>query len=173
MANIEDVKIGPCSVTFDGTDLGYTKGGVTATVATDTYEVTVDQGGTSVKKEKIIGRSITAEVPMVETSIEKAMLIMPGATLVTDSSDANKKRMDVSVGIGVDLVDLAKSLVLHPTEAGSDVSLDVIIPKAATAGAMELVYSNDAERVYNTTWKGYADANNLLFQIGDLTATAA
>ncbi len=38
-SNTENVKLGPCKITYDGVDLGYTKGGVEVTVETSTYEV--------------------------------------------------------------------------------------------------------------------------------------
>ena len=55
-SNTENVKLGVCSVTFDGVDLGYTKGGVDVTIATTTKEVMVDQFGQSEINEYMKGR---------------------------------------------------------------------------------------------------------------------
>lgn len=47
MANthVKNIKLGACAVSFAGTDLGYTKGGVEVEVSTETLKVTVDQLG--------------------------------------------------------------------------------------------------------------------------------
>lgn len=80
-SNTRNVKLGVCSVTFDGVDLGYTKGGVEVEVKTETKKVMVDQFGNSEINEIIIGRSATAKVPLAETTLENLARIMPGATL--------------------------------------------------------------------------------------------
>jgi hypothetical protein len=80
-SNTENVKLGVCSVTFGGVDLGYTKGGVDVTIATTTKEVMVDQFGNSPINEIIIGRTCTAKVPLAETTMINLARIMPGAVL--------------------------------------------------------------------------------------------
>lgn len=84
----ENVKLGVCSVLYDGVNLGFTKGGVEVEVATTTYEVTVDQFGNTPISELITGRTVTATVPLAETTLENLALIMPGSTLVTDGTKA-------------------------------------------------------------------------------------
>lgn len=81
-SSTKNVKLGVCKVTFDGFDLGYTKGGVEVTVKTETHKIQVDQFGKSVINETIIGREVMAKVPMAETTLENMVAIMPGATLV-------------------------------------------------------------------------------------------
>src|SRR4051812_23802129 len=82
-SNTENVKLGVCLVTFDGVDLGYTKGGVDVEVATETKKVMVDQFGNSEINEVIMGRTCRAKVPLAETTLENLARIMPGSTLVT------------------------------------------------------------------------------------------
>lgn len=78
----ENVKLGVCGVKFGGVDLGYTKGGVTVEVSTDTHKVTVDQFGESEVNEYIMKRSVKVSVPMAETTLNNLVKIMPGATMV-------------------------------------------------------------------------------------------
>lgn len=80
-SNTENVKLGVCSVTYDGRDLGYTQGGVDVTVASTTKKVMVDQFGNSEINEYIIGRTCSAKVPLAETTLENLVEIMPGAVL--------------------------------------------------------------------------------------------
>lgn len=174
-SDTQNVKIGVCQVFYDGVDLGYTKGGVEVTVETETYEVTVDQFGASPINEYIQKRTVSAVVPLAETTLENMVSIMPGAALVTDSIDPTKKKVTVPNGIGTDLLKIAKKLVLHPQGLDSnDKSEDFTIPLAATAGALSFAYKYDEERVFNVTFNGYPDpATKELFVFGDESASDA
>lgn len=168
-----NVKVGVCTVTFAGTDLGYTKGGVEVEVTSEKYTVTVDQFGQTPIDDYLIGRSITVTTPLAETTIDNLVTTMPGATKVVDSVDNTKIKAEVTTGIGTNLLDIADKLVLHPIAAGNSVLEDVIIPKAATAGNMSFAYQLDTERVFNVQWTGYPDpATGLLYVVGDETASA-
>lgn len=177
-SSTENVKIGVCRVLF-GTagaevDLGYTKGGVEFDVTTDTHEVTVDQFGETPISEYIMARKVTVAVPLAETTLENMVAVMPGATLVTDGTDPAKKKVEVPTGIGSNLLLLAKQLILHPYgKAEDDLSEDITIPLAATAGALKFAYKVDDERVYNVEFKAYPDSNGLMFTVGDPSAEAA
>lgn len=175
-SSTDNVKLGVCQVTFGGVDLGYTKGGVEVEVTTETHKVMVDQFGNSPVNEYITARNVMVRVPMAETTLENLVAIMPGATLVTDSGDPTKKRVDVVNGIGQSLLDIAQELTLHPIALDAlDKSEDFTLPLAATAGAMNFAYKLDEERIFNVEFTGYPDTenNNVLFQVGDVTAVAA
>lgn len=81
-SDTRNVKLGVCSVTFDGVDLGYTKGGVEVTVQTTTHEVKVDQFGESPIDDVILGRTCMAKVPLAETTLENMVRVVPGAELI-------------------------------------------------------------------------------------------
>lgn len=83
-SDTKNVKLGVCRVLFNGTDLGYTKGGVEVEVKTDTHEVNVDQFGKTPINEYIMGRSCTVKAPLAETTLDNLVATMPGATLVSD-----------------------------------------------------------------------------------------
>lgn len=175
MADAENIKLGTCKISYNGTDLGLTAGGVEVEVSTSTHETKVDQYGDSVVNEFITGRNCVAKCPLVETTIDNLVAIMPGATKVVDGTTPTKIRVDVQTGIGVSLRESAAELILHPIALpDSDVSEDFIIPLAGVAGALNYAYKLDQERVFNAEFKAFPDiANNgLLFQIGDKTAAA-
>jgi hypothetical protein len=79
----KNVKLGVCQVFLGGVDLGYTQGGVEVTVKTDTHKVNVDQFGKTTINEYIMGRDVSAKVPLAETTIENMVAIMPGASIAT------------------------------------------------------------------------------------------
>jgi len=170
-SDIHNVKLGVCKIKFNGIDLGYTKGGVEVTVKTDTHKVNVDQFGKTPINEYIMGREVTVKCPLAETTLDNLVKIMPGAVLVTDSVTPTKKVVNVSTGVGINLLDIAQALVLHPiSKADIDVSEDFTVFKAATAGALNFAYKLEDERIYNTEFNGYPDTNGKLFAVGDTTA---
>uniref|UniRef100_A0AAU6W1F3 Ig-like domain-containing protein n=1 Tax=Pseudomonas phage Nican01 TaxID=3138540 RepID=A0AAU6W1F3_9CAUD len=174
-SSTENIRMGTCRVLFNGVDLGFTTGGVEVAVATTTHETKVDQFGDTVANEYIMGRTITVTVPLVETTLENMAAIIPGATLVTDNTNpqAPKKNVIVTSGTGLSLLERAKTLTLHPiANAEADTSEDLVIPLAATAGAMNFAYKYDAERVFNCEFKGYPDSETgILFTYGDKSVT--
>lgn len=87
-SDTKNVKLGVCSINFDGKDLGYTQGGVEVMVTTDTHEVEVDQFGKTIINEIIMKRDVKVKVPLAETTLENLVAIMPGATLVSDGAKA-------------------------------------------------------------------------------------
>lgn len=282
MSDTKNVKIGVCRAYFDGSDLGYTKGGVEVSVATETHPVNVDQFGKTSINEYIMGRNVKVKVPMAETTLDNLVRTMPGATLVTDGAQATgtitvatnltagqnftiggktitarataatlasnldfvvgatasataaalaafingssdgvlstikatvagavvtltaiqrgiagnaitlatgtaaasitvsgatliggiavtKARVDVTTGIGNDLLAGAKVLRLHPKgKLDADLSEDFVVPLANTPGAITFAYQLENERVFNVEFTGYPDpASDKLFYIGD------
>lgn len=173
-SNTENVKLGVCRAIYNGVDLGLTKGGVEVTVTTETHKTEVDQYGKTPINEIIMGRVVTAKVPMAETTLDNMVKIMPGAVLVTDSVDSTKKVVKVPTGTGTSLLGIAQALVLHPVNLPeNDPSEDFTIFKAATAGALSFAYKLEDERVFSCEFTGYPDADGNLFAYGDTTASAA
>lgn len=167
-SDTKNVKLGVCKVFFDDKDLGYTQGGVEVAVKTDTHKVNVDQFGKTTINEYIMGRDVTVKVPLAETTLENLVAIMPGATLVTDTIDPTKKYVEVTNGVGTDLLSIAKELRLHPKGLpDTDTSEDFVIPMAATAGGLTFAYKLENERIFNCDFTGYPDpATGKLFVVG-------
>lgn len=172
----ENVKLGPCNVTWDGSSLGYTKGGVDVSITTSKRKVTVDQLGESEINEYITGRSVTVRCPLAETDLTMLASVIPGATLITDATVSSKKKIVVPTGVGMSLRDTAAKLVLHPTHlpAGSK-NDDFVVLLAAPSGDIEFAFKHDEERIYMVEFVGYPDIENddLLYVIGDESAAAA
>lgn len=88
-SSTNNIRLGVCRAYFGGTDLGLTKGGVEVTVKGESYKTEVDQYGKTVVKEIVIGRNVSAKVPMVEATMQSIANMMPGAALVTDGVRAS------------------------------------------------------------------------------------
>lgn len=165
-SSTSNVKIGVCKIMFGLIDLGYTKGGVEVEVTTDTHKVMIDQFGNTPISEYIMGRQIVVRCPLAETTLENLAATMPG-TIV---AGITAKKATVSTGVGINLQSVAAQLTLHPIgNAALDLSEDLVIPLAATAGALRFAYKLDDERIFNVEFNGYPDANGKLFHLGVTT----
>lgn len=78
----ENVKMGICSVIFDGVNQGLTQGGVQVQVGTSTREVKVDQFGETPVGEIGTGRTVSVTAPLAEATLETILTAFPGAQLV-------------------------------------------------------------------------------------------
>lgn len=81
----EKIRLGAADVTFDGTDLGATKGGVEVEVTTEKYTVKADQTGETPLKDIITGTTVTITVPMAETNLTKLQTMLPQSVLQSAS----------------------------------------------------------------------------------------
>lgn len=183
-SDIKNVKLGICKVLWDVEDsfdpetpdyssfvnLGYTKGGVSVNVTTETYESTVDQFGNTPIAEQIIGRRVEVTAPFAESTLENFEYLMP-----MSKANTSEDRVDVRTGVGTNLLDQSHMLILRPNYMGDESTEDFVVWRAATAGGLEFAYSLDGERIFNVTFKGYPDMerNEILFSYGDSAAEAA
>lgn len=110
----------------------------------------------------VAGNSFT-----LATGTAGAAVTVSGATLL-GGADATSARVDVTTGVGIDLLSIAGELRLHPiAKPDGDKSEDFVIPLAATPGALKFAYKVDAERVYDIDFSGFPDSlTNRLFYIG-------
>lgn len=169
----ENINLGTCKISLDGTDMGLTIGGVEVEASTNTHPTQVDQFGETIVAEHITGRNVVVKCPLAETTLENMAKVLPGATLITDGIDPLKKKVEVKTGVGINLLTTAKELVLHPIALpDADKSQDFVVPLAAAAGSINFAYKVNEERVYMAEFKGYPDADGVLFIYGDQTAQA-
>lgn len=148
-SDTKNVKLGVCLVTFDGVDLGYTKGGCEVEVKTETKKVMVDQFGNSEINEYILGRTCTVKVPLAETTLGNLTRIMPGATLV--GTGAVKASGTVTIGAVPTALDavtvngLAFTFKTGAVTSPHDISLTGISTAAQAASALAAAIKNSVD----------------------------
>lgn len=132
---------------------------LTASVAAAVVTLTYDWKGTA-------GNAIT-----IATGTAGAAVTVSGATL-TGGANGTPARVDVPHGVGVNLLDYAKVLTLHPiSKADADKSEDFTVFLAATSGGLNFAYKLEDERIFSVEFNGYPDpTTGRLFAIGDTTA---
>lgn len=139
------VKLGVCTVLFDGIDLGFTKGGVEVEVTTSTHEVKVDQFGETPIGELLTGRMVKAKVPMAETTLENLALTMPGSTLVTNGIKATGTvTFATTAPVNTDSVTIGGVTFTFKTAPVAGVPTDLAIPGSINAAATALAAAINA-----------------------------
>jgi hypothetical protein len=167
MASIANVKVGTCSISVDGTDVGHTAGDVIATYEPSWHDISVNMYGTDTIADKsLIGEKLMVKFTMAESTeanIERAIPMGDGTTAgkVTIGSQAGQRASDSAV-----------QLVLHPiANAAGDRSEDIVLYKAISSEAVEVPFLVDGERVLEVTYTALVDETksdgNYLGLIGD------
>lgn len=172
------IVIGGIAFTFKATASGPTDIVIGATLA-----ATLLNAVTVINSHPSLAVSVSASATVLTITAETAgvagnlitttktagtVITISGATL-TGGTDATLARVDVTTGVGMNLLSIAKALVLHPIDkADTDRSEDFTILKAATAGALQFAYKLEEERVFNVEFNGYPDVanGNKLFTVG-------
>lgn len=169
MADITNVKVGVCSVTFNSVDLGHTKGGVEVSYEPVYKDVMVDAYGETVVEKYLNGEKLTAKVALAESTIANLKVAMPQGTL----AGAGNARVTLGAKAGKKATEDAALLVLHPV-GESDRDFDVVFYKAIVASTVVLPHRNDEEKVVEVTFEALLDETksdgNYLGLIGDSAA---
>jgi hypothetical protein len=170
MADITNVKVGVCDVSFNGTDLGHTLGGVEVTYAPVYHDVVVDKYGQTVVDKYLIGEKLTAKVPLAEKTIANLKAAMPQGQY----AGAANARLLIGKSAGTAKASaLAAQLVLHPVGEGTR-KFDIVLYKAYVASEVTISHKNDETQVIEVEFEALLDEtksdNNYLGLIGDSTA---
>lgn len=165
--NAENVKLGVCSVSFGGSDMGYTQGGVSVTYKAETTEVNVDQEDVPID-EVVQKQSFEVKVPLAESDLTRLAEMIPGASLVTDSLVPTKQKLVMSGSAGVSLMDMAHELILAPVGEGANSK--ITLHHAVPVPSIEFSYQKDKVRVYEVTFKAMKGINGWV-TMGDTSAT--
>lgn len=169
MADVTKVKVGVCSVTFNGVDLGHTLGGVEVSYQPTYHDVTVDKYGKTVVDKVLIGEQITAKVPLAEYTIANLKVAAPQGSF----AGAANARITLGQVSGGRASSTAAQLVLHPIAEGTR-AFDVVFHKAYVANLVKLDHKIDGERIIEADFEALLDetksAGNYLGFIGDSTA---
>jgi hypothetical protein len=154
--------LGPCSITFNGVDLGKTMGGVTFRDSMNQVEVKEDQAGSTPVDHILTGRTIQVEVPMSRSTLAQLAVVIPGAS-------SFGSYLVVSNHAGIARAASAAMLIISPLVDGAASADKLTIFKASPITDIELAFDNENQRVYKVTFNVYPDADNgnRLYQIGN------
>lgn len=169
MADVTNVKVGACSVTFNNVDLGHTKGGVEISYEPTFHDVSVDKYGETVVEKYLMGEKITVKVPLAELTIANLKVAMPEGTF----AGAANARLTLGHSAGTRATTKAAQLVLHPLNMGTRAN-DIVLHKAYVSSTVDLKMKVDEENVFEVEFFALLDESksdgNYLGLIGDSTA---
>ena len=116
---------------------------------------------------KYQARGVVGNAFTLATGTAAAAVTVPSATL-SGGVNGTYARVEVTSGVGVDLLSIAKELRLHPQgKAPADKSEDFVLPLAATPGNLTFAYKLEEERIFQCEFTGYPDpVTGKLFVVG-------
>lgn len=169
MADVANVKVGVCTVSYNGVDLGHTVGGVEVTYEATYHDVIVDKYGETVVEKKLVSERYMAKVPLAEYTIANLKAAIPQGQY----QGAANARIHFGASSGKSAKDNSAQLVLHPINEGTR-KFDVVLHKAYVANTITLQHKVDETRVVEVEFEALLDEtksdNNYLGFIGDSTA---
>lgn len=130
-------------------DLGYTKGGISFTMETQTHEITVDQEGITPIAETIMGRRVTVNCPMAESYYSRLQYLIPESTF---SADGNGYLLKIASGVGGALMEYADEVQIV---SKSDPYDWIKLYFAAPVANLNASFTADGERIWPLSFKGY------------------
>ena len=173
MSDTKNVKLGVCKVFYDGKDLGYTQGGVSVTVKTETHAVNVDQFGKTKINELVMSRDVSAKVPLAETTLENLVTVMPGSSLsIVGGAAATGKLTIASVPAEGDTVTVSGKVFTF--RAAPAAAADVLIGGTTAATATNLAAKLNAEsgNVSRATFVAAASVVNVTYDLKGTTGNS-
>lgn len=167
--------LGPCRAYY-GTagseaDVGKTQGGVRITFSEDVADLMSDQYGTQPEDQVITGTGAEIVIPMADytlanlaTALSQSVLTLGADSGISGEPKVGTKKATPTTG---------KSLLLKKYVDGA-ISADtqnwIRFPIASPIGNFELAFDGSTQRIIETTFRAFPDANNRLYFIGDETA---
>lgn len=168
MADVTNVQVGVCSVSYNGYDLGHTKGGVEVSYEPVYHDVMVDKYGETVVEKILTGEKLTAKIPLAEFTLSNLDKIIPQGTI----TGAGDTRLLIGHSAGVRGKQFAAQLVLHPISEGTR-RHDIVFHKAYVSSEVVMAHRVDEEKVVEVTFEALLDETktdgNYLGFIGDST----
>lgn len=169
MANVNNFRIGACSVTFNGTDLGHTNGGVEISYEPTFQPLNADLYGETPVDQVLMGEKFTAKCMLAEYTIANLGVAIPQGVF----AGAANARRTFGAKAGKSSKTDAAQLVLHPLNSGTR-EHDIVIHLATVTSTITINHTNDAQRMIEVTFEAFIDETktdgNYLGFIGDSTA---
>jgi len=166
---VSNIKLGVCSINYDGSDLGLTKGGVTVAYEPKMTEIKVDKYGDSPVDYATNGESVKVKCKLAEVTIANLKSALPIGTQISTTG------IELGSQAGALLsTSNGKKLVLHPlSKATSDHSEDWTFHKALVVSSIELNYEIDNQMVFEVEFEALIDETktngNLLGYFGTIS----
>ena len=147
MANISNVRMGVCSIVWNGVDCGHTLGGTKVTITRKLTPLKVDKYGDSPVDMVITDMQMEVEAKVAEPVVQLLKMATPEGDY---EQGASGNRLGVAAGEGAALRAGSALLTLHPlNKASTDLSEDVQIYNAVASSSPVINYDVAGQRVFD------------------------
>lgn len=145
--NITNVRMGVCSIVFNGVDCGHTLGGTKVTITRKLTPLKVDKYGDSPVDEVVTDVQMVVDAKVAEPVVSLIKTAMPEGDY---EQGASGNRLGVPAGEGAALRQYSATLTLHPlNKAATDTSEDVQVYNAVASSSPVLNYDVAGQRVFD------------------------
>lgn len=156
MGTVANMKLKPCTVTWNTQDLGYTEGDIEVSFSENLTDITSHQTGTDVLGQIRTGKNVEVKLTLKETTVAALKRVFSASGGVVTPSGGTD-----AVGWGTDkqftsTVGDAAMLVLHPIEMGIGKTEDTTFWKAYPM-VESINYSSENLSTVSVTFKVYRD----------------
>lgn len=147
---------GPCSIVFNGVNIGHTLDGIEFTAERHFADVLVDKYGDTPIDKVLTGTIAMLKFKLAQPNFAQLDLAMP-ETSSYDGSGTND-RVDIGGDAGYSLRQNAAVLVIHPLKnASTDFSGDVTLYKAVSTDNIVLPFKVKDQKVVEVTMTALVD----------------
>jgi hypothetical protein len=147
MANIQNLRMGVCSLTFNGVDVGHTLGGVKVTITRKLTDLKADKYGDSPIDKVLTDVQLKVATKVAEPVVSLIKETMPEGSYNTG---ANGNQLGIAAGEGASMRATAAQLTLHPlNKAATDYSEDLVVYLAVPTANPVLNYDVANQRVFD------------------------
>jgi len=153
LKQIENIRIGLYTVTFDGVDLGHTLDGVDVEIERGFQDLLVDKYGDSPIDMAVTGNKATVKCRFAEPIAELLQRINHEGLNQTGTSG---RRAAFGTDSGVLMRQFAALLTLHPVER-TDTTEDIVYYKAVNTGNITLAGKVKDQRAIEATFVAFVD----------------
>ena len=159
------IRLGASRIFYGGVDFGFTHDGTTVEIKTTTKRMDVDHFGVVETIEVVLRREASIKFNAVETTVANLKLLFGGTSLRTTT--ATQDYLSLPVSAGFSMPQTANLLRLHPVDrALSDVTEDIVFPKAIWSGNTQFTAKVDEIRMFSVEFVAYRDEGDYLFRFG-------
>lgn len=152
MSNIANVRMGVCSINFNGVDCGHTLGGVKVTITRKLTPLKVDKYGDSNVDMVVTEVQMVADAKVAEPVVSVIHESMPEGDYEVGATGT---RQGIAAGEGYALRQSAALCILHPlSKATTDLSEDVQIYTAVPTSSPVINYEVSGQRVFDLQFTG-------------------
>ena len=150
MANIANLRMGPCSLTFNTVDVGLTLGGVKVNYERKLTDLKADKYGENAIDAALTSTELTVEVKVAEPVVQQIKNAIPEGAF---NSGPLGEQLGFGAGEGTSMRASAAQLTLHPlSKAATDYSEDLTVYLAYPSSPVPLNYEVANQRVFEVTF---------------------